>query len=143
MNFGGWLSLDQAPAAAPDCPGVLQARTDALLAYPRGRSAMVLYACSRGDETLRRYVSGPGGAAALCRAARAGARWVRFGAAAAPTAQLDRLLKGFVDRFGARPAANPRDGHDDDEVAGDGDNDNDSGAAGRAGARAADEPRHG
>jgi hypothetical protein len=107
VNFGGWLSLDDAPATAPDGPGVLQARGDALLAYPRGRSAMVLYACSRGDETLRRYVTAPGpGAVALGRAAHAGARWVRFGSSPAPAAELERLMRRFVDRFGAPPAAN-------------------------------------
>ncbi|MES1158231.1 MAG: hypothetical protein ABUL67_03930 [Haliangium ochraceum] len=105
MNFGGWISLDEAPAAAPDAPGLWQARADALLAYPRGKSAMVMYARSRPDETLRRYVAGRG-VAALGHAAACGARWLRFGASASPDADFDRLLRRFVDRFGAPPAAN-------------------------------------
>jgi hypothetical protein len=105
VNFGGWLSLDDAPALAPEAPGLMQARGATLLTYPRGKSAMVLYACSRPDETLRHYVGGRG-AQALGRASAIGARFVRFGAARAPAAELDRLLRHFTDRFGALPAAN-------------------------------------
>jgi hypothetical protein len=105
VNFGGWLSLDDAPAQAPDAPGLMQARGEKLLAYPRGKSAMVLYACCRSDETLRHYVRGRG-AQALGRASASGARYVRFGAAQAPDLELHRLLRHFVDRFGAVPVAN-------------------------------------
>jgi hypothetical protein len=66
---------------------------------------MVLYGASRARETLRSYVSGPG-AAALKRAASAGARWVRFGADADPERTLALQLARFSDRFGAPPIAN-------------------------------------
>ena len=102
MNFGSWLSLDDAPARAPDASGLMQARSEKLLAYPRGKSAMVLYARSRSDETLRAYVSGRG-AAVLGRASAAGARFVRFGAAASPDVEFHRLLRQFEDRFGTVP----------------------------------------
>jgi len=105
LNFGGWLSLDDAPSAAPDVPGLLQARAENLSSYPRGRSAMVLYARSRADETLRRYVSGRG-ALTLAHASTAGARFIRFGASPTPDRDFDRLLRRFVDRFGSPPTAN-------------------------------------
>ena len=50
--------------------------------YRVGRSAMVFYACTEPDETLRGFVAG--------RGAR----------------ELDRLLKGFVERFGSLPISN-------------------------------------
>ena len=105
VNFGGWLPLVDARASAPESPGVLQARGDALVAYPRGRSAMLLYAASRADETLRGYVGGRG-APAIDRAREAGARYVRFGGAAAPEHERDRLLAQFTARFGASPVVN-------------------------------------
>jgi hypothetical protein len=111
VNFGTWHALGDAPAAAPEAAGVLQARADAVRSYPRGRSAMVYYAGCRAGETLRRYVAGRG-APGLARAAGAGARWVRFGADDAPERALARLLGQFVDRFGAPPAANATDDED-------------------------------
>jgi hypothetical protein len=114
LNFGGWFPLDDVSSVAPDTPGLLQARADTLVSYPRGRSAMVLYAHSRADETLRIYVAGRG-APVVGHASSAGARWIRFGSAAAPEMEFDRLMRQFVDRFGARPKANVDDaGHDDD-----------------------------
>jgi hypothetical protein len=91
--------------AAPDMPGMLQARSDAAGPYPDGKSAMVLYACCRPDETLRGYVRGRG-AASLDRAVRLGARLIRFGVSPVPDREFDRLMRRFVDRFGARPTAN-------------------------------------
>jgi len=73
--------------------------------YRAGRSAMVLYACTTPDETLRRFVSGRG-ARDLARAVAAGARWIRFAEADDPATELDRLLKGFVERFGSLPISN-------------------------------------
>jgi len=36
----------------------------------------------------------------------AGARWIRFAEAPDPAVELDRLLKGFVERFGSLPISN-------------------------------------
>lgn len=105
MKFGIWHPFAEAPQAAPDAPGLLQARADALLRYPRGKSAMVLYAGCKAHETLRRYIC-DGGAALLDRAAATGARWVRFGETPRPEHELDRLNRQFLDRFGAPPAGN-------------------------------------
>jgi hypothetical protein len=105
LNFGGWHPLADGTASAPDRPGVLQARADEIRDYPRGRSAMVFYAHSGEDETLRRYVAGRG-RAKLRRAADAGARWIRFGVTERPGAVCARLLDGFAARFGAPPTVN-------------------------------------
>jgi hypothetical protein len=87
--------------------------------YETGRSAMVLYACTPPGETLRGFVGGRG-ARQLRRAVAAGARWIRFAEVQAPSDELDRLLKGFVERFGSLPinnvgAAANRRGRDDEE----------------------------
>lgn len=115
LNFGIWIPVKEAPDRAPDAPGLLQARTDEVLTYPRGKSAMVLYARCREGETLRRYVTGRG-AAPLGRAAEAGARLVRFAASPTPEEDYGRLLARFVERFGAQPLENQKhDQNDDDE----------------------------
>ena len=105
VKFGVWHPFAEASNAAPDGPGLLQARADALLAYPRGKSAMVLYAGTPSQGTLRRYVR-EAGAPALRRANACGARWVRFGETPAPERELARLTAQFQDRFGAPPAGN-------------------------------------
>src|SRR5690349_2394448 len=73
--------------------------------YRAGRSAMVFYACTAADETLRGFVAGRG-ARDLDRAISAGARWIRFAATPEPRRELDRLLEGFVERFGSPPISN-------------------------------------
>ena len=73
--------------------------------YETGRSAMVFYACSPPGETLRGFVGGRG-ARQLRRAVAAGARWIRFAEVPDPSDELDRLLKGFVERFGSPPINN-------------------------------------
>ena len=105
MHFGEWLPIDTAVAKAPEGPGVLQTRADDLLAYPRGRSAMVLYAHCPSDGSLRGFISGIG-ADDLLRAAEAGARWIRFAETSEPETDFERLLDHFVERFGAPPVAN-------------------------------------
>jgi hypothetical protein len=105
VKFGVWFPIESAAAEAPDEPGVLQTRADALLAYPRGQSAMVLYAHSASEGSLRTFVSGTG-SADLGRAAGAGARWIRFAATSEPEEDFERLLDHFVERFGAAPVAN-------------------------------------
>ena len=57
------------------------------------------------DETLRGFVAGRG-ARQIERAVNAGARWIRFAEAPEPGDELDRLLKGFVERFGSLPISN-------------------------------------
>ena len=105
VHFGAWHPISDASAAAPEASGVLQTRAEGVMDYRAGRSAMVLYACTGPDETLRRFVSGRG-ARELQRAVAAGARWIRFAEAADPAAELDRLLKSFVERFGSLPISN-------------------------------------
>jgi len=105
VNFGTWYQLLEAPGAAPPAPGVVQARAEAPLPYPGGKSAMVFYGATAGDEDLRGYVTGRG-AAELQRADAAGARYVRFGLTARPQDELERLLRQFSSRFGAVPIGN-------------------------------------
>jgi hypothetical protein len=105
VRFGAWLPLERATEAAPPTPGVLQARADTLLAFPRGKSAMVLYAASADEEPLAAFVAGAG-APLLARAAQLGARWVRFAEAPRPGQEAARLLRQFDERFGAQPPAN-------------------------------------
>lgn len=114
MKFGVWHPVAEASAAAPDWPGLLQARAEALVPYPRGKSAMVLYAACGPDETLRRYVCASAGLAALRRANAHGARWVRFGQTATPERDLSRLAGQFQERFGAPPLGNAHEDSDDD-----------------------------
>jgi hypothetical protein len=73
--------------------------------YRSGRSAMILYACCDVGETLRGFVAGRG-ARDLDRAISAGARWIRFAQTENPRGELDRLLEGFVERFGSPPISN-------------------------------------
>jgi len=105
VHFGVWHPIGDAGTAAPEQSGVLQARAEGAMDYETGRSAMVFYACSPPGETLRGFVGGRG-ARQLQRAVAAGARWIRFAEAAEPSGELDRLLRGFVDRFGSLPIGN-------------------------------------
>ena len=105
MHFGVWHPIAQASTAAPEAAGVLQTRAEGVMDYRWGRSAMVLYACSDPGETLRGFVAGRG-ARELDRAISAGARWIRFAPTPEPRAELDRLLEGFVERFGSPPISN-------------------------------------
>lgn len=111
MRFGAWHPIEDAAAAAPPAAGVLQARAERVIAYPAGRSAMILYTHS-GETGLRAFLGGAG-AALLGRAAAAGARHVRFAETPEPAAACARLLARFVERFGAPPRANAERGNDD------------------------------
>ena|SRR6185436_8614654 len=94
MNFGRWQKL--AAATVPRRRGVLQARVAGeLIAYPRGKSAMVYY---DADEDLsaalaRLGAAVPPGADVL----------VRYGECDDPAAELARKLDEFTRRFGAPP----------------------------------------
>jgi len=105
VHFGAWHKISDARTAAPEAAGVLQTRAEGVMDYRVGRSAMVLYACSEPDETLRHFVAGRG-ARQIERAVNAGARWIRFAESASPQSELERLLKGFVERFGSLPISN-------------------------------------
>lgn len=105
MRFGAWVPIDAAATSAPEGPGVLQTRSDDLLAYPSGRSAMVYYAHCPSDGSLRGFITGIG-ATDLRRATEAGARWIRFAETSEPETDFERLLDHFVERFGAPPVAN-------------------------------------
>lgn len=105
VNFGTWYQLLEASGAAPPAPGVVQARAERPLPYPRGKSAMVFYGATAAGEDLRSYVTGRG-AAELRQADAAGARFVRFGVTDRPQPELARLLGQFSSRFGALPLTN-------------------------------------
>jgi hypothetical protein len=105
VHFGAWHPIAEASTAAPERSGVLQARAEGVMDYETGRSAMVFYACSPPGETLRGFVEGRG-SRQLRRAMAAGARWIRFAEVVEPTDELDRLLKGFIERFGSPPISN-------------------------------------
>jgi hypothetical protein len=105
VHFGVWHPISQAGTAAPDAAGVLQTRAEGVMDYRSGRSAMVFYACTAADETLRGFVAGRG-ARELDRAISAGARWIRFAPTPEPRRELERLLEGFVERFGSPPISN-------------------------------------
>jgi hypothetical protein len=105
VHFGVWHPISQAGSAAPEAAGVLQTRAEGVMDYRSGRSAMVLYTCCAADETLRGFLAGRG-ARELDRAISAGARWIRFAPTPNPRSELDRLLEGFVERFGSPPISN-------------------------------------
>jgi hypothetical protein len=119
VRFGPWLSFERAAELAPSHPGLLQARGEALLPLPRGKSAMVLYDGTAAGESLQEYLRGDG-ARSLRRAAERGAQFIRFGASAEPELELARLLANFEERFGALPPANlvgdPSQGVSDDSA---------------------------
>ena len=106
VHFGVWHPISQAGTAAPEAAGVLQTRAEGVMDYRSGRSAMVLYACSGAGRDPARLRGGP-------RRARAGPR--HLGGRAldpvrrrrpSPRRELDRLLEGFVERFGSPPISN-------------------------------------
>jgi len=105
VHFGVWHPISQAGTAAPDAAGVLQTRAEGVMDYRSGRSSMVFYACTDVGETLRVFVAGRG-AREIDRAISAGARWIRFAPTPTPRIELDRLLEGFVERFGSPPISN-------------------------------------
>jgi hypothetical protein len=105
VHFGVWHPISEASTAAPDAAGVLQTRAEGVMDYRSGRSAMILYACTAAGETLRGFVAGRG-ARDLDRAISAGARWIRFAPTPDPRGELDRLLEGFIERFGSPPISN-------------------------------------
>lgn len=97
MRFGPWYPLDAAESRLPAGPGVLQVRLErGLVAYPRGKSAMIRYA---GAGDVRLLAAGLAaehpGMPWLCRASA--------GACADPEAAAARLLAEFEERFGACP----------------------------------------
>ena len=105
VHFGPWHLMADAINEAPDAPGVVQMRAEAIFACKKGRSAMVHYACSAPDQTLREFMSrcGPN---LLCKAEEHGARWIRFAEATKPEQEPMRLLRRFEERFASRPVGN-------------------------------------
>ncbi len=98
MTFGPWRALPS--ASPPRKPGLLQARVPELVAYPRGKSAMVYY---DGDADLSLAFARLGERVPPGAAVR-----VRFGECADPARELGRKLDEFTRRFGAAPAWNSR-----------------------------------
>lgn len=114
VQFGAWIPLAALlPAEAgsaspplPTIPGVFQLRVEqGLLAYPRGRSAMVAYgAGSDLQAALAALLRGPIGE----HARRLGPLLCRFAAAdphRLPAEHLARLHERFVAQFGSLPLA--------------------------------------
>lgn len=97
VKFGPWFTLPAAKERLPARPGVLQVRVEhGLVRYPRGKSAMILYA---GAHDVRQL-------AAALEAAHAGAPWlcrVSEGECADPVAAAARLVAEFEERFGSCP----------------------------------------
>lgn len=98
MRFGSWHRLQDAADAAPRTSGVLQVRREhGLAVYPRGKSAMILYAAA---DDLRaacaRLAADHPGAAWLCRFNR--------DSLADPAEAAARLIADFAARFGGPPA---------------------------------------
>ena len=105
MHFGPWFPLVEAVQHAPDAPGVVQARAAGIFAYARGQSAMVFYACSPGDESLREFMLGSG-QDLLSHVEKCGGCLIRFGETDQPGRELSRLLQNFEGRFGSLPTGN-------------------------------------
>lgn len=97
MRFGPWHHLHAAADAAPPTSGVLQVRREhGLTDYPRGKSAMILYAPA---DDLR-------AACAALAAAHPRAPWLcRFNAEPLPNhaEAAARLIADFAARFGGPP----------------------------------------
>lgn len=101
MRFGVWVRLCEAAGVAPGEPGVLQVRREVgLVEYPRGRSAMILYAAA---DDLR------GACERLAAQARGMAWLVRWNRdpVGDPAGTVDRLIAEFVERFGMKPEWTP------------------------------------
>ena len=105
MHFGPWYSLPDAIERAPDVAGVVQLRAAGILAYARGQSAMIYYACSPSDEPLSKFMMRCG-RELLSHAENHGACLIRFGETEQPKRELARLLKNFETRFGSPPIGN-------------------------------------
>lgn len=114
VQFGAWIPLTallplEADSAAPAIPaggGVFQLRIEqGLLAYPRGRSAMVAYGAGNDlQAALTALLRGPIGERAL----RLGPLLCRFAIAdphRPPAEHLARLHERFVAQFGSLPLA--------------------------------------
>lgn len=82
----------------PDTPGILQVRQETgLVVYPRGKSAMILYAAA---DDLR-------GACERLAAEHPGAAWLvrcNRDPVGDPGVEAERLIADFVARFGAAPS---------------------------------------
>ncbi len=97
MRFGPWHRLHDAAAAAPPTSGVLQVRREhGLVDYPRGKSAMILYAPADDLQA----------ACAALAAAHPRAPWLcRFNAETLTNRgeAAARLIADFAARFGGPP----------------------------------------
>lgn len=108
MRFGRWMSLPEALAVAPEGPGLYQIRVrDGLLAFPRGRSAMVAY--GGGEDvaaSLRAFLQSE----AAQQVRPLGPLLCRFSApdpGRSAAECLAALLSRFVAQFGAPPPLSP------------------------------------
>jgi hypothetical protein len=105
MQFGTWYPLEEAAAHAPASPGVFQVRLrEGLIDYPRGKSAMVHYEVA-GDvrAAASAFAAGHPGRPWLCR------HTIEMSAEEVDDVDAfhRRLLRDFVNRFGAPPTQPP------------------------------------
>lgn len=101
MRFVPWYPLREARERAPAAPGVFQVRVrSGLLAYPRGRSAMIYYGWGEDvrAEAAALAAAHPG-ADWLCRHAEEMAPWEREN----PRLACEAYTERFRARFGAPP----------------------------------------
>lgn len=108
MRFGSWLALSAADwTSAPEKSVCFQVRVKSgLIAYPRGKSAMVAYgAAASPAEACRAFLQSP----LHVRAEQYGPLLIRFAEpdphGGTAEEQIDRLRRRFIDQFGAPPLA--------------------------------------
>jgi hypothetical protein len=105
VHFGVWHPISEASAAAPEAAGVLQTRAEGVMDY---RSDGAPWCFTPVRRPVRRcaaswLAAAPGTSSGPFHA---GARWIRFAATTTPKLDLERLLEGFVERFGSPPISN-------------------------------------
>ena len=102
MRFGPWYALSEAGDLAPDAEGVVQLRlASGLLDYPRGKSAMVHYACGNMRAAASAWALAHGSEGIVCR------HLIEIDATTDLMAFYVRLSDDFVRRFGAPPRLAP------------------------------------
>jgi hypothetical protein len=103
MQFGRWYPLAEAGDHAPETAGVLQLRVpDGLVDYPRGKSAMVLYAYADDVRAAAQALAGAhAGRDLLCR------HLIEVDASVDLAAFCAKLRNEFERRFGAKLQLEP------------------------------------
>lgn len=101
MNFSAWYTAAEIGQAAPALAGVFQVRAQALLEYPKGKSAMVYYGVATDlCAEMQTWESGASDEDLLYRHASELGKLN-------PAEALERLLRRFSARFGCAPTSSP------------------------------------